>query len=248
MLPRGRAVQPVASWILPTETTPVVEVRDVRVEFSVGARRFTALNISRFAAGRNAVLGLSGPSGSGKTTLLNVCAGLLSPTAGMVRVDGIDLCSLSPADRDRVRAERIGYVFQTFNLIPALSALENVLVAMLFGRCIPAAEQRQRAEDLLQKVGLSHRLHHPPSQLSQGEMQRVGIARALANRPRLILADEPTASLEPGLGDAVVTLLIEVARESGATLIVASHDPRVLARLDGVIELSKVNHAARTAA
>jgi putative ABC transport system ATP-binding protein len=192
--------------------------------------------------------GLAGSSGSGKTTLLNLCAGLLTPTAGRIRVDGLEVSKLPQQLRDRMRADRIGYVFQSFNLIPALTALENILVAMSFCRRIPKNERRARAERLLERVGVAHRMRHRPAQLSHGEMQRVGIARAVANRPALILADEPTASLEPGLADSMIQLLLDVKEETGATLLVASHDPHVLGMLGHVIELAQINRVSQRAA
>ena len=227
---------------------PALEVRDLQMEFGAGASRFTLLDIPELLLTRGMAAGLAGPSGCGKTTLLNLCAGLLTPTAGRIRVDGVEMSALPQRLRDRLRAERIGYVFQSFNLIQALTALENVLVAMSFCGRIPAKERRPRGERLLARVGLAHRARHRPAELSHGEMQRVGIARALANAPTVILADEPTASLEPGLAESMMRLLLEVREETGATLLVASHDPRVLGMLGHVVELAQVNRVLRRAA
>lgn len=227
---------------------PALEVRDLRMELGADPSRFTLLDIPELLLTSGMAAGLAGSSGCGKTTLLNLCAGLLTPTAGRIRLDGVEMSGLRQRQRDRLRAERIGYVFQSFNLIPALTALENVLVAMSFCGQIPVKERRPTAERLLARVGLAHRTRHRPAELSHGEMQRVGIARALANGPMLILADEPTASLEPGLAQSIMGLLLEVREETGATLLVASHDPRVLGMLGHVIELAKVNRVLRRAA
>jgi putative ABC transport system ATP-binding protein len=228
--------------------TPGLELDELRMELRAGSTRFTLLDIPELRLEGGTTAGLAGPSGCGKTTLLNLCAGLLTPTAGRIRVDGIEMSALPQPQRDRLRAGRIGYVFQSFNLVPALTALENVLVAMGFSGRVRRPERRKRAQALLQRVGLAGRLHHRPADLSHGEMQRVGIARALANGPTLLLADEPTASLEPGLAESMIRLLLEVARETETTLLVASHDPRVLGMLGQVIELAQVNRAVRRAA
>jgi putative ABC transport system ATP-binding protein len=228
--------------------TPALAVRHLQLELGAGSSRFTLLDVPELLLTRGMAAGLAGSSGCGKTTLLNLCAGLLTPTAGSIQVDGADMSALPQRLRDRLRAERIGYVFQGFNLIPALTALENVLVAMSFCGRIPAKERRPTAERLLARVGLARRTRHRPAELSHGEMQRVGIARAIANRPMLILADEPTASLEPGLAESMMCLLLQVTEETGATLLVASHDPHVLGMLGHVVELAQINRALRTAA
>ena len=213
------------------------------MDFRSGGRAVTVLDIPRLAIAAGSSVGLFGPSGSGKTTLLNIITGILTPSRGTVVVDGVDLASLSAAQRDRFRAERIGYVFQTFNLIPPLTALENVLLPMGFASRIPKHHRRSRAQELLERVELGHRLSHKPAELSHGEQQRVGIARALANRPQLIVADEPTASLEPGLTQTIARLLVSVCREEHATLLVASHDRSVLQHLARVEDMLVLNAA-----
>lgn len=218
-----------------------VVVQGLRMDFRVGGEAFTVLDIPEFDVLAQSATALVGPSGSGKTTLLNIITGILTPTEGRVVVDGVELGGLSAGQRDRFRAERIGYVFQTFNLIPPLTALENVLLPMTFSPRIPRAEQRARAQGLLERVGLGHRMHHRPPQLSHGEQQRVGIARALANRPQLIVADEPTASLEPGSAEAVVHLLVASCKEEGVTLLVATHDRNLLGFMDRVEEMWLLN-------
>jgi putative ABC transport system ATP-binding protein len=224
------------------------EVHELRMDFRAGSGVITVLDISRLEIAAGTCTGLSGPSGSGKTTLLNILTGILTPSAGRVAVGGVDLSGLTQAHKDRFRAEHIGYVFQSFNLIPPLTALDNVLLSMSFASRIPAQQQRSRARELLERVGLGRRLHHHPSQLSHGEQQRVGIARALANRPELIVADEPTASLEPGLTLEIGHLLAELCREEQATLVIASHDPELLRLMEKVEDMHTLNRACSVAA
>lgn len=180
---------------------------------------------------------LRGSSGSGKTTLLHIIAGLLTPDSGRVLIDGTDITALGEAGRDALRAERMGYVFQTFNLLQGYSALENVLLGMMFGR----GADTSAARALLTRVGLGARLDYLPRQLSVGQQQRVAVARALAGRPRLVLADEPTGNLDPRHGAEALTLIREVCREQGAALLLVSHDPAVLAQFDRVDDLATLN-------
>ena len=214
------------------------------MDFYTGGRIITVLNVPHLSVVAGSSVGLLGPSGSGKTTLLNIMTGILTPSVGTVVVDGVNLASLSVPQRDRFRAERIGYVFQTFNLLPPLTALENVLLPMGFASRVPKQHRRARARELLERVSLGHRLRHRPAELSHGEQQRVGIARALANHPTLIVADEPTASLEPGLTREIARLLVSVCEEERATLVVASHDRSLLEHLARVEEMQRVNTAA----
>jgi putative ABC transport system ATP-binding protein len=184
-----------------------------------------------------------GRSGCGKTTLLHVIAGISRPTEGRVRIDGWDIALMEEAEVDRFRAERIGYVFQTFNLLPSFSALENVLLGMTFGR---EKAVKDRAKQLLNRVGLAHRLTHKPTQLSVGEQQRVAVARALANRPQLLLADEPTANVDIGNQQKVVDLLRDTCREEGVALILVTHAPEVAEQFERVEYLEKINIAWTT--
>jgi putative ABC transport system ATP-binding protein len=178
-----------------------------------------------------------GPSGSGKTTLLGLLAGLDRPTRGTVRLDGQDLGSLSEDARARLRAEKVGFVFQTFQLLPTLTALENVLVPIeLRGGDGNGAQARAKA--LLERVGLGDRLDHYPIQLSGGEQQRVGLARAFAAQPKVLFADEPTGSLDAETGRAVIELLVELNRDAGTTLVLVTHDPALAARATRVIHLA----------
>ena len=169
-----------------------------------------------------------GPSGSGKTTLLSMLGGMLSPDTGKVWFDGESLYDLSITERTRRRREQIGFVFQTFNLVPYLTALENVQVP-LFLHGVSKSEQRDRAVALLEQVGLGNRIEHKPSELSTGQQQRVALARTLANNPRLILADEPTGNLDPDSREAVLTMFDNFVRE-GRTIVMVTHDPGAAAR------------------
>jgi len=187
---------------------------------------------------------LRGPSGSGKTTLLNLIAGITIPTAGTIWVDGINLFSLPEPRRDRFRAAHIGYVFQTFNLLASLSALENVMLAMLFTPTRPRREHRPLAEAILGKLGLRGRLSHKPNQLSRGEQQRVAIARALANHPQLVLADEPCASLDPATARVVLAEFLTICREEGRTLLIVPHDETLFQGADQVLEMTTINRAS----
>lgn len=197
------------------------------------------VNIPHFALAAGARLGLRGGSGSGKTTLLHLIAGLIKPDAGSVQLDGVELTTLSEARRDRLRATTLGCVYQGFNLLQGYTCLENVELAMAFGR----GRDRAAATALLQRVGLGHRLDYTPRQLSFGQQQRVAVARALANRPRLVLADEPTGSLDPALARETLALLLEVCAEQAAALLLVSHDPAVLQGMAEVVEWSDLNGA-----
>jgi ABC-type lipoprotein export system ATPase subunit len=192
------------------------------------------------AAGEEAAL--RGESGSGKTTFLHLIAGILRADAGRIEVGGTDLAGLPEARRDRLRAEKMGYIFQTFNLLQGHTTLENVELGMAFGRGI----DRARAVQLLERVGLGHRLRHFPRQLSTGQQQRVAVARALAGRPGLVLADEPTGNLDRRNAREALQLIREVCREHGAALLLVSHDEDTLAQFGSVRDFGKINRAAMT--
>jgi len=178
-----------------------------------------------------------GPSGCGKSTLLLTLGCLIRPSAGVVWLDGRSVYGLNHEEAAKLRLSTIGFVFQTFNLVPYLTALENVqMPAYLSG--LPPTKQRERAEELLRKVGLGDRLSHKPAELSVGEQQRVALARTLANRPRLILADEPTGNLDPGLADEMVGELENLNRQ-GVTVVMVTHDPRIAARARRSLRLSQ---------
>ena len=202
------------------------------VRKSYRGRPVVAIDRLQIPAGAQWVI--TGSSGSGKTTLLNLIAGILTPDAGRVTVAGTDITALSEAARDRFRAEKVGVVFQTFNLLQGFSALENVLLGMLFA----GRTDRARAEALLERVGLKDRMGSPPAELSVGQQQRVAIARALANKPGLILADEPTGNLDPATGESIVQLLKDVCREGGETLVLVTHQPAVMKSFKDTYDLS----------
>jgi ABC-type lipoprotein export system ATPase subunit len=198
------------------------------------------IDISEFRLEESAQVALSGESGSGKTTFLNLIAGILTPDSGRIAVGGRETSSLSESARDRTRATTIGYIFQTFNLLQGYTCLENVLVAMSFGRGV----DREFAASLLKRVGLGDRLRHYPRQLSTGQQQRVAVARALANHPKLVLADEPTGNLDAANGGEVLRLIRETCRENGAALLLVSHDRDVLAQFETVQPLDRINRAS----
>jgi len=183
-----------------------------------------------------------GRSGGGKTTLLHVIAGISRATEGEVVVDGVHLNRLSEAGCDRFRAARIGYVFQTFNLLPAFTALENVLLGMTFAR---NRHDLFRAQQLLERVGLKDRLKHKPGTMSVGEQQRVAVARALANSPRLLLADEPTANIDPANQQKIIDLIRETAREEQIGLLLVTHAMEVANQFERVERLEEINCVAR---
>ena len=197
------------------------------------------IDVPEFQLEQKAHVALSGESGLGKTTLLHLISGILRPDSGTVRLDGTELSSLSEAARDRLRARTVGYIFQTFNLLPALTCLENVLLAMSFG---PGAD-RSHAEALLRRVGLGERLHYRPRQLSTGQQQRVAVARALANRPKLVLADEPTGNLDAVNSREALRLIRETCAEHEAALLLVSHEREVLGQFPSVLELTTLNRA-----
>ncbi len=203
------------------------------------------LDIEHFQVGQAEQIALVGSSGGGKTTLLNVISGITTPDSGQVIIDGNEITRLPEAGRDRFRAERIGFVFQTFNLLTAFTALENVLLGMSFSR---GKVDKQLAIDLLEKMGLGKRLSHRPSQLSVGEQQRVAIARSLANRPSLLLADEPTASVDPANQDTILKLIRDMCQEFGVSLLLVTHAMEIAEKFDRVARLKDFNAVLQTTA
>ncbi len=190
----------------------------------------------RVAAGEQMVL--VGRSGCGKTTLLHIIAGISRPDSGKVRIDEWDITLMPESECDRFRAERIGYVFQTFNLLAGFTALENVLLAMRFAR---GRMDKTRAHQLLDRVGLSHRTTHRPAQLSVGEQQRVAVARALANKPQILLADEPTANVDAGHQQQVLDLMRDTCREENVALIIVTHSHEVARQFERQDRLEDIN-------
>jgi len=202
------------------------------------------LNVRQFSVDRGEQMVLVGPSGCGKTTLLHVIAGISRADEGAVRIDGVDIVRLSEAARDRFRAAKIGYIFQTFNLLPGFTALENVLLGMTFAR---GRKDRSRARELLERVGLAQRAAHKPAALSVGEQQRVAVARALANRPSLILADEPTANVDLANQKQVVDLIRQTCREEQVALVLVTHSLEVAEQFDRVDRLEDINRIGTAA-
>jgi putative ABC transport system ATP-binding protein len=214
-----------------------IVARGLEQTYLSGGRPLVVLHALDLTVESEGFVAIVGPSGSGKTTLLGLLAGLDRPSAGDVTVGGVQLTGLSEDARARFRAENVGFVFQTFHLIPTLTAFENVLVPLeLAGRAGDGAQAR--AQDLLQRVGLEGREHHYPAQLSGGEQQRVALARAFANRPRILFADEPTGNLDAETGARVVDLLVELNREARTTLVLVTHDPDLAGRARRIVRLA----------
>ena len=214
------------------EDSTIISVRGVRRIFRTQAGDVSALDGVDLDVPRGQFVSVMGPSGSGKTTLLNLIGGLDAPTEGEVHIEGRRLETLSPRDRAHLRCMKIGFIFQTFNLCPAMTAAENVLLPMILaGR--PLRDARERALMLLDRVGLADRPTHRPSQLSGGQQQRVAVARALANDPPILLADEPTGNLDLASGESLVALLRDLAGQ--VTILTATHDPKMLEASDRVV-------------
>lgn len=206
----------------------MLELNQIRKEYRDGSQTITAVSLDHLTVQSGEQLALVGPSGSGKTTLLHLISGLLTPTRGEIRLDDLTVSGLPEARRDIWRANTVGYVFQKFNLLSSLNVLDNVLVAMSFAQVIPTADQRSWAVHLLEQVGLADKLKQYPHQLSMGEQQRVAVARAVVNKPRLILADEPTASLDQENSAKVLDMLRRFATESHSMLLISTHDRQVM--------------------
>jgi putative ABC transport system ATP-binding protein len=212
----------------------MIELRNVSKTVTSGDAPLTILHPLTTTIPKGQFVAIVGPSGSGKSTLLGLIAGLDSPTAGSVVIDGVDITVLGEDALARLRGEKIGFVFQFFHLIPSLTAYENVAVPM---EIAGSADVRQRAEALLEEVGLTGRAHHYPSQLSGGEQQRVALARALANNPSIVLADEPTGNLDTGTGRHIMELLRTVHQARGTTLVLVTHDAELASLAEARIVL-----------
>jgi ABC-type lipoprotein export system ATPase subunit len=220
----------------------LLSIHSLRKSFvSPDGERRVIVQVPEFALQAGQQLALRGDSGSGKTTFLHLIAGILAADEGTILLEGKDMAALSESKRDRLRAESIGYIFQTFNLLQGYTCLENVLLGMSFG---PGAD-KGRATHLLERVGLSHRLQHYPRQLSTGQQQRVAIARAMASRPKLVLADEPTGNLDRANAKEALALIRETCRENGAALLLVSHDSEVLGAFEDRLNFSDLNLAMK---
>jgi putative ABC transport system ATP-binding protein len=206
--------------------------------YESAGRPLTVLDQVDLAIERESFVAIVGPSGSGKTTLLGLLAGLDVPSTGRVTLDGSDLGTLSDDARASFRARNVGFVFQTFQLIPTLTALENVMVPLELSNAASGSEATQRARELLANVGLADRVEHYPSQLSGGEQQRVALARAFANRPKVLFADEPTGNLDAETGHRIIELLVELNRAMKTTLVLVTHDLELADLAHRVIRLA----------
>jgi putative ABC transport system ATP-binding protein len=216
-------------------------LKDIRKSFrEPDGTPLPILDIAEFRVAAGEQMVLVGKSGSGKTTLLHIIAGISRPDSGAVEIAGLDITRLPEAMRDRFRADKLGYVFQTFNLLAPFSALENVMLGMAFGQ---GGADVTRARVLLERVGLLHRLHHKPAMLSVGEQQRVAVARAMANRPKLLLADEPTANVDAGHQQQIIDLIRQTCREENVALVLVTHTPEVARQFERVQKLEELNRA-----
>jgi putative ABC transport system ATP-binding protein len=212
----------------------IVRTKDLAKEYTMGGQTLRALNSVNLDIRRGEYISLMGPSGSGKSTLFNMIGGLDKPTEGSVFIDEVDMAQLDAAELAYLRCRRIGYIFQTFNLIMVMTALENVTLPMIFAG-IPSDEAAEKGIRILERVGLGHRVHHKPTELSGGQQQRVAIARSFANDPVIILADEPTGNLDLKTGKEIIDLLREMNKERGVTIISATHDLKMIDVSDRIV-------------
>lgn len=212
----------------------ILKISNLKKTYTSGSRSLTVISDINFDIEKGTIFSIVGPSGSGKTTLLGLCAGLDDPTSGIVELCGEDLQSLSEDDRARLRNKEVGFIFQNFQLLPTLTALENVIVPLeLQGN----SNAKSIGEELLEKVGLKDRMHHYPTQLSGGEQQRVAIARAFSNNPSILFADEPTGNLDEATGENVIQLLFDLNKQAGTTLVIITHDLELANRTQQILRL-----------
>ena len=212
----------------------IIQIEEIAREYEMGGSKINALDGVNLEIGRGEYVSIVGPSGSGKTTLFNLIGGLDRPTRGVVYIDGVDISKLDAYELAWLRCRKIGYIFQTFNLIPVLTATENVALPTVFAG-VPRDEGLKKAEKILASVGLKDRLHHKPGELSAGQQQRVAIARAMANDPAIILADEPTGNLDLNTGMEIIDLLHGLNKSRGMTLIAATHDLKMIKASDRIV-------------
>jgi putative ABC transport system ATP-binding protein len=213
---------------------PILNIRNVNKTYQSAGRTLTVLDNITFSVAGGSTMSIVGPSGSGKTTLLGLCAGLDRSTSGVVELNNIKLDDLTEDQRAAIRNKYVGFIFQNFQLMPTLTALENVMVPLeLRGE----RNIKPLALDLLDKVGLADRGHHYPSQLSGGEQQRVSLARAFSNKPRILFADEPTGSLDAETSDKIIELIFNLNKEAGTTLILVTHDTDLASRTQRIIRI-----------
>ena len=215
---------------------PVIQARNVTRDLKLGAHVVQALRGVDLAIYANEMVGIVGPSGSGKSTLLGIIGGLDSPTSGKIAIDGVDITAMDEGQLTDIRNQKIGFVFQFFNLIPTLTALENVALPIEFAQ-IRRHKPFERAKELLEMLGLGGRFYHRPNELSGGQQQRVAIARALANDPPILLADEPTGNLDTHSGEAVLAALSTIRANNRTTVVLVTHDPSLASQMDRVMTL-----------
>lgn len=219
------------------KNNPILTVNNLTKTFPSGNQVLTVLNNVSFQVEQGTSCAIIGPSGSGKTTLLGLCAGLDRPTSGTVQLKDQQISSMTEEQLTKIRNRQIGFVFQSFQLISTLTALENVMVPIEL-RGVPYKDVEAQAQDLLAKVGLKDRTHHYPTQLSGGEQQRVGLARAFIHRPDILFADEPTGNLDTETGEQIEHLLFNLNQDQGTTLVIVTHDHTLAKKCDRIIELS----------
>lgn len=227
---------------------PIIDIKNIRKEYLMGSQLIEALKNVSVAIEKNEYVALMGPSGSGKSTLMNILGCLDTPTSGSYKLNGTEVSEMTDDELARVRNKEIGFIFQTFNLLPRLTALENVALPMVYAG-VSKAERNERAEKVMQMVGLADRMHHKPNELSGGQRQRVAIARALVNNPSIILADEPTGNLDTKTSHEIMNIFEEISA-GGNTIIVVTHEEdiakharRIVRLRDGLIESDVVNEA-----
>ena len=219
----------------------MLEIRNLQKSYiEPSGNSLLILDIPQLDIAEGEQIVLRGESGGGKTTLLHIISGIVTADSGSIKLDGTELTKFSESTRDRIRADKMGYVFQTFNLLPAFTALENVRLGMTFARKKMNAE---RGKELLNKVGLSDRMHYLPSQLSVGQQQRVAVARALANKPRLLLADEPTANVDPSNQKRIIDLIKDVCRDESVAILLVTHSDEIAHRFERIERLELINRA-----
>lgn len=219
------------------DRTPVIEVRDVTKVYKMGTVEVHALRGVSLRIYPGELVAIMGPSGSGKSTLMNILGCLDQPTSGTYRLDGVDVEKLNDDQLAEIRNKKIGFVFQSFNLLPRTAAIDNVEQPLIYAG-VPARERRERAKAALEAVGLGNRLHHHPNELSGGQQQRVAIARALVNNPALILADEPTGNLDSKSGAEVMCIFQRLNMEKGITVVFVTHDPRIAQHTRRIIRIA----------
>ncbi len=212
----------------------ILSIKNLNKTYQSGSRKLTVLDHVNFDIAAGEAIAIVGPSGSGKTTLLGLCAGLDSASSGSVILNGEALENLSEDQRAAVRNQHVGFIFQNFQLLPTLTALENVMVPLELKK---RKDARQKAQELLEKVGLGERANHYPNQLSGGEQQRVSIARAFANEPKILFADEPTGNLDTETGDMIEKLIFDLNKEQGTTLVLVTHDLELAGKTQRIIQI-----------